>query len=339
MKTFSEYLSAYFAERQISLQKASLLCDIDRTVLSRYVSGKRLPENMGKVEKIAKGLEMPSRQTKGLKILYRLSKADNCQCKALEFMEQIFCGWDACPFILPDCQNTQRNWLEVKMQRLSKTQEVCAAASWIAKTSSELRLQTAGMAEGGMLLSVLAKADCRIEHMISVGYGQNGEAAAKKLERMLPFFLLGKEYRVYCHYQSFQEKSPDGMGIQVMLGNQGMLLFSEDFSRGLFTRRTEYREYYEQIYLQDIKECFVFGGSSPYKQQGILQENKFLKNPFSGTVFACQDAPRERIWVKMGGNISKNFYVEDVELVKLFQLFIKYAEMWGSGMEGGKMYD
>lgn len=336
MKTFSEYLSAYVAERRISLQKASLLCDMDRTVLSRYVSGKRLPENMGKVEKIARGLEMSSRQTKELKILYRLSKADNCQCKALEFMEQIFCGWDDCPFIMPDYQKTQRNWLEVKMQRLSGMKEVCAAASWIAKTSSELRLQTAGMAEGALLASVLAEADCRIEHMISVGYGQNGEAAAKKLERMLPFLLLGKEYRVYCHYQGFQEEPPDGMGMQVMLGNQGILLFSEDFARGLFTRRTEYREYYEQMYLQNMKECFVFGGSSPYKQQGIFQENKFLKNPFSGTVFACQDEPRERIWVKMGGHLCKSFFVEETELVKLFQIFLKYAKMWGGSMEGGQ---
>lgn len=334
MKTFSEYLTAYVTERRISLQKASLLCGVNRTILSRYVSGKRLPENMENVEKIARGLQMSPRQANELKILYHFSKAGSCQCKALEFIEQIFSERDICSFIMPDCQKTQPEWLDVEMQRLRGKKQICAAASWIAKTSSELRLQTGGMAEEGMLVSALAEADCRIEHMIPIGHGQNGGAAVDKLEKMLPFFLLGKEYRVYCHYQWPQEKRLYGVGMQVMMGDQGLLLFSEDFARGLFTSCKEYLEYYEQIYSQKLKECLIFGGSSLCEQQRAFQENKFLKNPYSGTVFACQDVPHERIWVKMGGHISKNFYVEEVELVRLFHIFMKYAEMWGDSMEG-----
>lgn len=333
MITFSEYLSAYAAKRRISWQKASTLCGIDRTLLSRYASGKRLPENIDKVEKIARGLEMPPRQAKALKVLYNFSKAGSSQGKALVLIEQIFSNQNTCPFFVPPFSNMQINWRNSQVRRLIGQEEVSAAACWIIKTSSVLRLWTGDMAEEGKLISVLASADCRIEHIIQANYG---EMAVEEFEKMLPFFLLGKEYQVYCYYQWLQENPSSGIGMQLMLGIQGMLLFSEDFSRGLFTNQAEYLAYYEKIYVDKLKDCRVFGGSVLKAQDEFFHRAEFLKNPYSGTIFICQNTPSEKIWVKIRENIPGTFFVEETAVVKMFKLYMECARLWEDAIEGGQ---
>lgn len=336
MKTFSEYLSAYVAGCRISWQKAAQLCGVNRTLLSRYACGKRLPENMDKVKKIAKGLEMSPQQTEEFKILYQISKSGSQQYKALNLISQIFSGQNICHFSMPVRRKLRNGWQEVRMRRIYGQEEICEAATWLAAKSSMLRIQTGTMEKGSLLFSILADAGCRIEHIVQVGYGNHGKTAAEELEKLLPFLFCGKKYQVYCDYQWFREECRYVTAMHIMLGDQGLLLISEDFTRGIYTSQPEYREYYEKMYLDKVKRCRIFGAGGLSAIPEFLADGFLLKNTSSGITFAYQDLPQERIWVKKEGDAAESFYLEEAELVKLFKIFMEYAGKWGGGVEASR---
>ena len=92
MKNFAEYLADYVEERHISWRKAAQLCQVDRTLLSRYASGQKLPESMEKVLQIAQGLGMSQRQIEEFQISYQISKGGAYQYMVLGLLSQVFCG-------------------------------------------------------------------------------------------------------------------------------------------------------------------------------------------------------------------------------------------------------
>lgn len=345
MKTFSEFLSAYVAEHQISWQNASQLCGVNRTLLSRYASGKQQPESMDKVEKIARGLQMTRQQAEEFKELYKISRGGGHIYKTLDLIDGIFLGQNSGVFPIPAEWHTPDSHREFQGQSLHGEREICEAVYKIAEESKLIRIQTDAVTDYRFLFPVLADSACRIEHIIRVSCGNCGQTAAEELNLLLPFFFLGKDYRVYCHYQ-WSPKTPEtGTTMNIMLGSQGLLLFSGDFTRGIFSSQAECRSYYERIYLDNRKKCRVFGGSgqkekcflsaSESSQNGErnLQEGKrLLKHPSSGMVFIYQNMPCERVWVQ---NKSKAecFYIEEAELVRQFQVFMDYARRWGDGVE------
>lgn len=335
MKTFSKYLSDYVADCQISWQKTAQLCGMDRTLLSRYASGKRLPENINKVKKIAKGLSMTEQQTEEFKILYQISKGGEPIYKALNLISQIFYGQNVAPFSMPVRRQSQYIWQETQAQRLHGAEEICDAAAWLVNKSSLLRIQMGTIEKDSYLFPILAAANCRIEHILQIDCGNQRKTVVEEFERLIPFLNRGKEYQIYCYYQFFRKEAESVAGMHFMLGNQGLLLFSDDFARGIFTSRAEYRKYYEKMYLDKIKKSRIFGasGCSLSKIEKSSSDGYFLENPSSGIVFAYQSTPCERIWVKTERDVPGGFYLEEVELVKLFKKYIDYAAKWGYGVK------
>lgn len=333
MKTFSEYLSDYAAGNQISWQKAALLCDMDRTLLSRYASGKRLPENLDKVKKIARGLNMTKQQTEEFKILYQISKRGDFSHKALDLIRQIFSGQKICPFSMPARQQPQHIWQERRVYGLYGAEEICDAADWLVRNASFLRVHMGAIGKDCLLFPILAAAGCRIEHLLPIGYGLQGQTAVEAFEKLIPFLFLGKKYQVYCYYWWPRMKAEADM--HMVLGDQGILIFSSDFTRGVFTGQAQYREYYEKMYLDKVKKSRIYGGSGQglFEKREHMENEYYLKNPFSGVSFVYQNMFHERIWVKTGGGTPGSFYLEEVELVKLFRIFMDYAGMWGGGIE------
>ena len=92
MRNFAEYLSEYVAKRHLSWRKAAQLCQVDRTLLSRYAAGKKLPESMDKAVRIGKGLKMSLQQIEGLKAAYQVSRMGKYQYQALKSIGRLFGG-------------------------------------------------------------------------------------------------------------------------------------------------------------------------------------------------------------------------------------------------------
>ena len=92
MSEFSEYLWEYIQGRKLTWMKASQLCGVERTQLRRYALGKRMPEEVGMVDRIAEGLGMSKAQTREWKESYYIQKKGRYAYVAFQMAHRIFCG-------------------------------------------------------------------------------------------------------------------------------------------------------------------------------------------------------------------------------------------------------
>ncbi|MCI9531538.1 MAG: helix-turn-helix transcriptional regulator [Lachnospiraceae bacterium] len=331
MKNFSEYLSEYVKGRHMSWRKAAQLSQIDRTLLSRYASGKKLPENMERVIKIAKGLGMEPGQAEELKRAYQVSKMGDYQYRMLEIIRHIYAGqafWIHSGF--PDGSSLPLQD-GVPVQRLHGEEEICGALFQLAQGASCLRVQVDGAEEGSLFSQALLQIsqDCRVEQFLRLNHAEEKEAEAAKFRSLFPFFCAGKEFKAYCSYQWCRGEISPGGAVEMALSGSGLLLFARDRSSGIFTRQEGYRAYYEGMFQEHVKKCKPYGGNGAEAMEKLsLLERRGcpflrLENQKSGVTFLYQNLLGESVFVKKGPIC---ICLEEAELVRMFVEFMDYME-------------
>ena len=332
MKNFAEYLADYVEERHISWRKAAQLCQVDRTLLSRYASGRKLPESMEKVLQIAQGLGMSHRPIEEFQISYQISKGGAYQYMVLGLLSQVFCGqfFQHKP-VLPMEQAAEIPQAPF-LKRLYGKEEIYSAAARFVQGASYLRLQ-ADLLEAGTPLSQIllgAGKGCRIEHLIGMNHAEKKEIEVKKFQGILPFLCSGREYKAFCSYQWRKEDSSHGSRMQMALSDRGLLLFTADFHKGIFTEQEGYRAYYDEMFQEYLRK------SKPYGESGNASQERYqrlehkgcpfwrLEHPVSGVSFSYQNMYGENIFVEKKGEAPVSFCIEEPELVRMFLKFMGY---------------
>lgn len=337
MKNFAEYLSDYVEKRRISWRKAAQLCQVDRTLLSRYASGKKLPESTEKVLQIAQGLNMSQRQREEFQISYQISKGGAYQYMVLDLLSQVFGGqvFQHTPD-LPQASFAERAAGIPQApfaQRLYGTEEICSAAAQLVRGASYLRIQVDLLEAGSPLSQVLlgAGSGCQIEHLMGMNHAEEKEIEVKKFQGVLPFLCSGRKYKAFCSYE-WRKKGPyHGDMMQMALSDQGLLLFCADFSKGIFTRQEGYRAYYDEIFQRYLGKSKAYGGSGNASQELHRRlEHKGcpfwrLEHPVSGVSFSYQNMYGENVFVDKRGEPSVSFCIEEPELVRMFLKFMGYV--------------
>ena len=101
MKDFAGYLSRYLKQKGISYSNAAKMCGIDRTLLSRYGNGGRIPKKADAVKSLAKGLEMAEEEKRELLEAYRRTKVCREYHVGHSVMERILEGEHGLASALP----------------------------------------------------------------------------------------------------------------------------------------------------------------------------------------------------------------------------------------------
>lgn len=347
MKSFSEYLLTYVTERRIAWRTAAKACDVERTLLRRYASGERMPENMEKVRKIAKGLGMSRQETEEFCELYQISRIGKYQYRAQRLIGRLFCERAIAQETEPLLQGagcidtetlskkravfemavTAEGEQRCPVMRLYGREEIFTAAASLFWGASCLRIKMnfTGAAQCMLPLLFETKTDCRIEHMIEINNAGDGEAEIKEFEKLIPFLFSGRNYKIYCHYGWCREQEEMEKELYILLSDRGLILFTKNLTEGIFTNESGYREYYEEMLLGNERKCRVFGGSeTAFLDEVDLQENvKCMENPMTGISFRYQNISQERIWVRRSGEKPAGFYLEEPELVKAFREYMR----------------
>ncbi len=351
MRNFAEYLSEYVAKRHLSWRKAAQLCQVDRTLLSRYAAGKKLPESMDKAVRIGKGLKMSPQQIEGLKAAYQVSRMGKYQYQALKSIGRLFGGQgmqgeSALPaeesgllavksqkagqdIFIPPSGRIRKMLQEGSTQRLYGKEEIYHAIAQLARESSYLQLQMDVAAEGSPLPQILmqAKEGCRIAHMFTLSHGEKEESEIKKFHALLPILCSGREYKAYCSYQWHRDGS--GRAMEMALGSQGIVLFTSDFGSGIYAGQEGYQAYYQGVFRERLKKCRVYGeGGRGAGERFRRLEKKgcsfwSLEHPHSGISFSHQNLFGEHIFVRKGGEMPWCFYIEESELIRMFVKFME----------------
>lgn len=359
MRNFAEYVSEYVAERHLSWRKAAQLCQVDRTLLSRYASGKKLPKSMDKAVHIGKGLKMSPQQIEGLKAAYQVSRMGEYQYQALKSIGQLFGGELPQPepslpprllakepglltvesqkvgqgIYIPPSGGVQKMLQGVPTQRLYGKGEIYHAIARLARESSYLQLQMDATGEGIPLPQILrnAKEGCQIAHRISLSHGEKEESEIKKFHALLPILCSGREYKAYCSYQWHRDGSCRAM--KMALGSQGMVLFTSDFGSGIYAGQEGYQAYYQGVFRERLKKCQIYGEGGRGAEELFWRLEKKgcpfwkLEHPHSGVSFFYQNLFGEHVFVRKEGKMPWCFYIEESELIRMF---VKFMEAWGS---------
>lgn len=74
MSQFSNLLNNFIKESSFTIKKLSNECQIDRTVIQKYISGERLPSSYKNIEKIINKLTLTEKQKKSLKKAYDIER-------------------------------------------------------------------------------------------------------------------------------------------------------------------------------------------------------------------------------------------------------------------------
>lgn len=335
MKQFSEYFADYMKNTNLTWTEASNRCGVDRTLLSRYASGKKLPESAEKVSIIAEGLGMTKQERKEIQMAYECSKTGGYQFGVLNLLEQIFFGKTVWQKPEPSVNWDEIKWEQEKActRRLCGREEIDNAIRALAREASILRIH---MNYNELLNDICY--DCKIQHLIELDSTGARESEVEEIKQTLPLLYFGKNYKIYCHYRKYEKSSRLEDRISMILSDKGLILFSEDRDRGIYTCAANYMEYYGQIFKNDLKRCHVFGSSGCISDAYIEKqgENALLEHPESGICFYYQQLPCERIWVWQNGVEGRGFYLEESQLVKIFSVFRKMHQKQEEEEEEGE---
>ncbi len=319
MKRFSEFFSEYVAKTRLTWTEAANRCGVERTLLSRYASGKKTPDSLDKVLKIAQGLGMSEQQTEEFQLLWQISKTGEYRYCALRLIGQIFEG---------HVIDLDTGWAGEALDWNGKGREAChlhgqeeirGALRHFIEEASRLRIH---MNFGGLLSGI--HFGCRTEQIIEMDHMGSREEEVEEIKWMVPHLYFGQDYTIYCHYRRCEETAGLNGRISMLLSDKVLMLFSEDLERGIYTYEAGYRDYYGQIFAEDLKKCHRFGGSGCIsgKNTELPGEAALLENEATGISFWYEKLPYERIWVWKRGDEKNGFYVEEAQLVKMFLIFM-----------------
>lgn len=369
MSEFSEYLWEYIQGRKLTWMKASQLCGVERTQLRRYALGRRMPEEVGIVCRIAEGLGMSETQAREWKESYYIQKKGRYTYVAFQMAHRIFCGnaigeekvrvLEATGKSAPmeGRERTGRpgavgmpEWI---VKRLYGEAEICACISCITQNTPYLCLKLPPVGEGDCLFPILAgvSASCRIRHIVEMNHAKGKEAETEGLQKLLPFLFAKSDYQVYSHYH-WQRQAAMEDGMHMALGEKGMVLYQEGMGQGIFTGHPASLHYYREMFEEDLKQCSLWGGSqcNPCEsglgerrrgsflrvlqpEAGSIWRGKENKNICSGggRTFWYQEYPQERIWIAPQGQHGGCVCIVEAGLVEVFAAYmeIRGRHAWG----------
>ena len=299
--SFSEYLSKYLSNNNLSVAQASKIIGIDRSMLFRYTTGNRKPLNIETVEDIAVRLCMSAKekrefleefdkQTLGDKVvssfhyvnrlMETLSNADTFNSENLSDVPA--------DLYLNDYSFT-KNAIHI-----TTPQAIIACALHIFESeknsdsdvSLKLLMQPTYRKIEGMLTPVFGSSDKKIEQIICLE--KTMEKCYTNLdsieELLTPVFCL-KNFNVYYHYDILQSHlSTASLLPNLILTDNCALLFDFEMQNGFFSQNKEFIKVLDK-HFRDLKnKCSTFIEKGSYTH--IVQE-KSIVIPSSkiGTIF------------------------------------------------------
>ncbi len=360
MKDFAGYLSRYLKQKGISYSNAAKMCGIDRTLLSRYGNGGRIPKKADAVKSLAKGLEMAEEEKRELLEAYRRTKVCREYHVGHSVMERILEGEHGLASALPPVPDAgggsgrpgddgvgRMGVLEEKGSvggaknlfleggawargagSLLSIGEVLGAIGYILQGAAWVKLaaspQYPQFRETLQYLSPGLAETCGIEQVIGQQEWQHREGKLESLERLLPLLLQEKDYQVFHHPQWPAGAGWQGGKLDYAMTDKGMVLFAPGLEMGFFTSPGQPCTYYARLYEGWKSMCrpFARGGAGQYRQWESQPRDFVWENPKTGICFTKTEG-ENGIWIVRRSQ-GCAACIQEIGIVQLLEGFI-----WG----------
>ncbi len=299
--SFSEYLSNYLSNNNLSISQASKIIGIDRSMLFRYTKGNRKPLNIETVEDMAVRLCMSAKeknefleefdkQTLGDEVVssfHFVNRLMETLSNADTFNNQHLSS------VTADLYSNNYSFAKDTMY-LTTPQAIVGCALHIFENeknsdndvSLKLLMQPTYNKIEGMLTPVFGSSCKKIEQIICLE--KTVEKCYTNLnsieELVTPAFCL-KNFYVYYHYDMVQSHlSTASLLPNLILTDNCALLFDYEMQKGYFTKDNEFIKLLDKHFLDLKNKCspFLEKGSYTY---AIKESNIVITATKMGTIF------------------------------------------------------
>ncbi len=331
MEKFAKFIKNYLDNNNITFSNAAKLCDIDRTVLSRYASGKRKPRNRESVIKIADGLNMPPEDRKSLLEIYDIGNECMKYNKSFVVLSDILrkgiyrysaSSNDG----VVDCE-----FHEESSSILKSVDEIISALNYLLKgvQSVKMNINTKVLCNCMELCDLVNRAakNSNIEHVtgISSKEWQNSSEGVETLRYMLPLMFNSTKYTMLYSYHEDDEGNCGSRDMYYVLTERGVVLFDTELTEGFFSNQQVSVKYYSGLFDSVKLKCRVFVESdNTWDETRIVADNLIgIEDDDTGISMWC-DEGHTGVWI-MNRKNNRVVSVKEISLGLLIYSYIKMA--------------
>lgn len=287
---FSNYLKLYIEKKGWTITQAAERCGIDRTLLSRYVNGKRVPKNEKIVIQMAENLNMKEMQRQKLMDEY-LIVTGKARTGELRFVfDKIFAGDDI-------LMNVKTGGKKSKCQigewqhalQLSCEKEITEHVVYV--TTGVKKVQLLMNPELLLFMNLISLSNmtengCKREQIIELnGYESRKNTHNRRMDALLQLLIYQGDYSMYYHYHRINSEEDAHGEMFFIVSDKGLVLFDRTISYGLFSNQKHFVEYYQTIFRDRKKKSQIFGEKIDEEEADVVENKNSLviQNEQSGT--------------------------------------------------------
>lgn len=327
MYSFQEYLKEFFEINKLSYSNAEKLSGINRTVLSRYVKGLRVPKNEEVVYKLISGLHMTEEE--GQHICDAYSRVQVCK--------EFFVNYNTVKKIIDVKVNETAavSALETDKVVISENvtevlggkEDILRIFRYMLKDAAFLKIdvKTEYLELQNIVLEMITymQEDGVIEQIIELEdlKWQYCERKLERVARLLPVLLQRKNSNIY-YYVDKNQCEEGSVGPNCVITDKGILMFTDELAKGIFSNQRNPYNYFNYRYDAMKKQMNIYasGGEQQYKKWSEENINREYRNEKTDMIFACSESTDD-IWI-VSEKEERAVCINERGIVNFLKIFI-----------------
>lgn len=272
MYTFSELLSFFVHQKDISVYPMTLYCGVDRTVMYKYLNGKACPEDQRTVERMADFMQLSPVESEKLLSAWKIRNMDsrtwisrrNVKDFLLSFPDivssgsvsdttvpkQAVCGPRA---VYPECRALFTSAAlnnAVAQSILDEFQKKDGHLYLMLQPDYDYLFQFLGSFQYS----------CRVEHILCLGSSSSrpseGSGALLSLQNLLPLYLGTEDYNIFYYYDSVESHFCNLNAFPcLILTSSCAITCTSDFQSGILYGNPEVVGLLTDYFCQNREKC------------------------------------------------------------------------------------
>lgn len=302
MSEFSNHLEKLIHKKRYSVRSFAEQCDIDRTLLQKYISGNRFPKNKDILRCIIQQLCLTPKEKNELMEYWKkeyLGEEVYLQHQSIYAMLENF--GNMTHNIENNLELPVRTKLELKMMEqdipivskhmlLSYMWKIIEYETAKEKTSVYLICQMENDGMDNMMKYLVSKEKVSIHHLVCLNSDkeQNQQYNINLLNRLIPLICGKADYNVNFYYgeiQSAFDTSSTELS-NLLITDEFVFTFSADMKKGILYRNKEFHQFWMEIFEEknERTESFLV------RHKNVLDTVSFYQNQ-SPCDISCQLQP------------------------------------------------
>lgn len=272
MYTFSELLSFFVHQKDISVYPMTLYCGVDRTAMYKYLNGKACPEDQHTVERMTHFMQLSPVESEKLLSAWKIRNMDSHTWISRRNVKDFLLNF---PDIVSSDSVSEAAIPKQADSKLHAVYPECRALFTSASLNNavaQIILDEFQKKDGHLYLMLQPDYDylfqflrsfqysCRVEHILCLGSSSSrpseGSASLLSLKNLLPLYLGTEDYNIFYYYDAIESHFCNLNAFScLILTSSCAITCTSDFQSGILYGNPEVIGLLTDYFCQNRKKC------------------------------------------------------------------------------------